>query len=410
LKVALIAVTALGCSTVQPPRYYAATATMIPVEEPSPPTDTFQKTVQNAGEILHKDGLFVGFVPPAPCRAGTASPGTIAAIHESQCQLLMTALEKAASDRGYRVLNWNQLQGDPYRAASEKNVDLLFVMEELSIRTPSSEPYEIAAVRFSELKSDSYREPYHMRNSLAVEARCKAEFAHQTRKMKSDTGEVTGMTMSVKLVSAQDGVSQWSYRHSVDREKKAALEKTEKDLYYAAQGHKTRGVGKIVMAGVFAGIGIASAVVGARLYEGGTSLVIRNVGVGLSWFTILPFAIAIPVGSVGIYHEAKAPVYDAPEDIVCRNASIGINPLLSPDEAAADEADSLSMKDETTLAATSSSGGAFLQKNDSYLVDELVTHFYTALNTLSREYVPPSEPPPDPSKSIIIDVYEEAKP
>ena len=237
----------------------------------TPPADDIRRAVPTAGALLHKEGVLVGFAPPGICRGVTPAPEGLEAAVDEQCQTLMIGLEKAASIRGYRVLDWNLLRVDPYRTASERDIDVLFIVDDLTIRAKQADRFEIAEISFSEQKSATRREKYPLDNALAVGARCKSIFSEREKAMTVSTGEVTGVTAALKMVDVQNGISQWYYRHSEELERPSAPETTRNDLYYLSRGTKKRGISKLVVGTIFTGIGIASAVVGAQLYQDGTS-------------------------------------------------------------------------------------------------------------------------------------------
>ncbi len=387
---AVLTAVLFGCGTEMSPRYYAATGAMVLKPDTPPPADVVERTMPDAGALLHKGDLFIGFVPPPLCRNSASAGGGPSAGDDLRCQTLMAALETTAGDRGYRVLNWVQLLGDPYRTAADRNVDLLFVVEELAVHRQSGGKYEISDIKFAELKDADTKEPYRMANALAVGARCKSEFSELNKPTKAEESRVLGVTITLKMVSVRDGVSQWFYRHSAAHETKEIPEKKEADLFYISRGQKKRGISKIVVGTVFTGIGIATAVVGSRLNRYGTSFSTRNAGVGLAWASILPFAIALPITTVGIYREAKPAEYEPPEKVVCRSEPLSGNPFSVQGAADENAAVSMSLSNETSKEKTDSKP----ESNDTVLIEELVTHFYTELNELIRSSEPPKEPTP----------------
>ena len=125
----------VGCGTSQVgKRYYVARATVKKVVPEQPPDD-IREEVSAAGEILKNGTATVGFFPSNNCRKATA-PTTQATGLQTltpECAMLLPILEEQAEEQGYNVVRWTRFGTNPWIAAKEMNLDVLFIVDDVTL-------------------------------------------------------------------------------------------------------------------------------------------------------------------------------------------------------------------------------------------------------------------------------------
>jgi hypothetical protein len=384
----------VGCAPREiPPRYFVATSIM---ERTSavPPEDDVRKVVPWAGSLLKSGKATVAFLPPDWCTFEKDAENRRVEMEKKVCLTLAAALENRAAENGYRVVDWRRLKTDPYGVAKQEQIDALFVIDELSVQTPSADHFSVTHIDFTEQVFAERRAPVEIGNQKSVTARCMgAEKARQRR--NADQTMVTGASLSLKMVSATDGTTMWFYRHGSSR--KSSLNKTTADYYYLSEGSKKTKKDKLAWGIVAASLGIAAAVAGAHLNDHGTSLAQRNIGFGLAWASVVPLTAGIAMTTVGLVSVLKRPVYESPDDVICARPPFFDNPLASQsaDENRTDQGmgDLENKEPESPEIAQTD-----VSPSRSMIVDEIADHFFAAMQQLSldRAVAPPPPPAPPP--------------
>lgn len=160
-----------------------------------------------------KQATSLAFNPPDACsdvKAAGAGASEVGNVMRLQCGVLMTELEAAATRAGFSVLSWQTLRGG--RAidyAREKNVDLLFEVNDLSFDLPVQDLYSVSNVAFFEAKAEGgVRQPLVVPDAMGTARRCQEQY------WKAATPAQT-VTLDVKLVSVNDGRVRWTYRDTL---------------------------------------------------------------------------------------------------------------------------------------------------------------------------------------------------
>jgi hypothetical protein len=194
--------------------------------------------------------------------------------------------------------------------------------------------------------------------------------------------------LSLKMVSVADGEAQWFYRHSASTD--TAAEKETVDYYYLSEGTKKTKKKKLVWGLLAASLGVSAAVVGARVNENGTSFAQRNMGFGLAWASVLPLTIGIAMTTAGLVAQAKPPIYQSPDEVLCARPPFFENPFVSQ-PVPADE------KGESPVL-------------HSTLIDGIADHFFETVRTLSLDIaVQPPAPAPSPAEATVLPSAKEGQ-
>lgn len=381
---------AFGCAAREiPPRYFVATVTaesqpVIPIK------DEVRKVVQAAGALLETGRASVSFLPPPWCAGATDSPR--AQREQKECLALIAALEKKAALSGYRVVDWRRLQSDPHNIAKKEAVDALFVIDDISINKTDTDGLSVTDVQVTEQISVDRRIPATLENRRIVIARC--DGAIRARQRRGGEGhKITGLSLSLKMISPADGTAQWFYQHGESVENPIVTESS--DYYYLSEGTKKTKKGKIAWGVTALSLGVAAVVSGVHLNEEGTSFATRNLGFGLAWVSILPLTIGLTMTMVGVVAQAKPPVYQSPDEVVCARPPFTENPFALqgvPDTARAEG-------DGSTLS-------------DSVLQDKMADHFFAAVAVLQADTagrppeakIPPAAEVKAPADSASVQV------
>jgi hypothetical protein len=213
---------------------------------------------------------------------------------------------------------------------------------------------------------------------------------------------MTGATLSLKMISVEDGSAQWFYRHSVENE--AVGDTQTVDYYYHSEGTKITKGDKIAWGLAVTSIGVASAVIGARLNEHGDSFAKRNIGFGLAWASILPLTVGTTLTIIGIAAQAKKPVYETPDKVLCARPPVTENPFEA--QHARFDADAPEENADDTYGPSQQFGPSSPQKKH-LVVDALADHFIAEVTRLSEDR---TRRPPDEYHTPAAETTEEASP
>ncbi len=397
VNIALVIATICGCNLNQvPSKYFVVSASMEERLEKIQ-NNYSEKSREFTDEILAKDNLTVGFIPPQSCLETGPSSSNQMRLNEIRCQSLVSQLEKTAATQGYNVIDWKLIHTDPYRSAVERKIDLLFMVEEFIADTKQGKKFIVTDLEYSEQQSAAKVKPYSDNNDRNLNKRCKAVFESRKQSPIDEKGEIASMGFSAKMILVENGLSQWFYRRTISLDAEdIAPEKQINHVYYLSRGAKERGISKIVTGSVFIVLGLASSIAGSQVREKGTSLVRRNVGVGLSWFAIIPYAIGIPIAGVGVFREAAPTEYEPAENIICKADPIWENPFLLSDESSENK----SSKNQSQSNTDHISEQLQQTENDSLLIDALVKDFFSHLDMLKTKDTSPPVESTEPIPSI----------
>jgi hypothetical protein len=200
----IVAIAAGACSS---PRYYAVAHQQsqdVPeFRDGEPPNDQAMRELAR--------GTTVAFFPPDACLDRRSAPtGTERdeRVLRLQCGTVMTDLEKAAIAAGFEVVSWQSLRGSgqPIEYAKQKNVDLLFEINELDtvdVRDRDDQQQLI----FFEHRGRGDDAPIAVGPGVAE--RCRRATADPTM-------SIVGLSasMDVKMVGVSTGRVLWSYRNT----------------------------------------------------------------------------------------------------------------------------------------------------------------------------------------------------
>ncbi len=313
-----------GCGAKEiPPRFYVASVTLSDAAaEPLP--DENRGAVPQGARPGGSPRVSVAFVPPSWC-AGEDGSSRNSIWELKACVSTVAALERRASEAGYRVVDWRLVMRNPTEAAVREHLDALFLIENIEMKKASSEDAAVSKIEYAEQVSGDKRVPAALENLKMVNARCDGAMrVRQRRRANSD--ELLALSLSLKMVSVKGGDAEWFYQHGVRRE--GEVSDDVQDYYYLSEGTKTTKRGKLAWGLTALAAGTAAVVAGVRLNEDGTSFATRNLGFGLAWASVLPFAVGLTLTTVGIVAEAKKPVYQPPDDVLCARPPFVENPLL----------------------------------------------------------------------------------
>ena len=342
-------------------------ASLRPTEQ-GPTEDEVRKASPLAGNLLRSGRATAAFIAPPWC---DASGGERSDMRQRACLALVGDLERKAAVAGYRIVDRRRLQPNLYEAAAREGVDVLFIIDELSVRTAATEQLDVSRFDFSEQTSASTRSPVNLQNPSIVNARCEAALKARKRRTTIQD-DVTGIAMSVKMVSVSDGAAAWFYRRGVRDE--GAGEIDSNAFYYLSEGTKKTKPKKLVGGILSLSIGIATVASGTYMNQNGTSFVSRNLGAGLAWASIIPLTVGAILSTVGIVAQAKPPVYQSADEVLCAKPPYTENPFGGGSASA----------DQSALSGPPAPIGPS-QRGDTEVTARLVDDFFSALNTLSRD-------------------------
>ena len=195
------AAAAAGCAST---RYYGVRhdqAQSVPELQRTDPPDA-----QAVGELRHS--TTIAFFPPDSCLDRRSAPtGTQRdeQLLRLSCGTAMTDLEKAAIAAGFEVVSWQSLRGSgqPIEYAKQKNVDILFEINELDT-VDVQDRDDSQRLVFFEHRGEG--------DSPIVVGR---DVAERCRRATADpTMHIIGLSASldVKMVAVGNGRVLWSYR------------------------------------------------------------------------------------------------------------------------------------------------------------------------------------------------------
>ena len=369
--IALNLILSIGCTTNVPPRYYMATAKLEQHSQVDPKLDT-QKLDQAAGNLLSYGKAVIAFVPPQWCIQGTPDDSEKRLFSRSQCLSLIEVLENKTRESGYTVVNSKKFHIDPRSVAKQEKVDVLFIIDDLTIH--STKKTDVKDPQFAIQSSLAERSNANIvkEHLSAITNRCTTSFRayHKSSRPFSDT--ITGVTLSMKMVSGKDMSSKWYFSDTITLPHDAS---SNPELYYLSAGKKEQAIGRLIAGTLLTGLGITAVVVGKRMNDHGESFVKRNAGFGLAWASVVPFGVGLPLGVIGLVKTVKPPEYQQPIDVLCVGEPMDRNPFLNSD-----------------TSSNQTRSNEKLRQINLPLSD----HFLRALATLQSERVQIAPPPVEP--------------
>lgn len=351
-------------------RYYLAQATVKKEMQTQQPDEIREETAA-PGEILKNGTATVGFFPGNGCQsaASPTAPPAVANGVTAECAILLPILERKATEAGYTVVPWSRFGTNPWIAAKAMSIEVLFVVEGVTIQWSTPESYRISALAFAEQKDASRQETIEMGNVETVAQRCRSTFELYFP-MDNLPAKVEGVTVDIQMLAAEDGSTQWQFKKSKRTPEQAPSVNT---LYFQSTGTKKRGLGGGIVGAIFTAMGVGAVAAGSVYNVKGTTLTTRNVGAGVAWGSAILFGIGLPLGVVGLVRERRDPVYPSAEAVMCATDRVVRDPFgdqVAP--AAPSPEDQQQLIVESTRLAT------------TYL-EELSTQFFAEVEKLRLE-------------------------
>lgn len=366
----LLQALSVACTTLAPPpalpdpTHYVASVTL---SQTSAPGGTrLVGDPQEARQLL-RPGSTLAFVPPAECSA--AAPPTY-------CSSLMSALEEAAAEAGYRVVSWRMLDGATTRGRRRASPSA--VVEIVHYESGAARPLQVRETKidFYEQRSRDARSPLVLPDVDEVAQRCMTTVQEVT----GSNVDLPVARLEAKVSSPESGEVLWFYDEQV------RLEGTEAasglDLYYTARprrvpdnrardleiaGWSTAGVGALTL-----GIGTYTTV---ATYE--TDLGLALIGVGAT-----AMVTGLIVAAVGIRRTRNNPagrvLIPAAETVICNSIPSARNPF---DPKAADQAPDLREGSSARFSEILGFDRATLER---LLIEESTRSIMLALGTLAE--------------------------
>lgn len=241
------------------------------------------------------------------------------------CGVLMSALEMAAATEGYSVVDWNQLKGppSPRQHAIDQKVDVLFVVDELSVN--ARRPDQYSTITFSQQISPQERAPVSLPDVTLVGDRCKQQLT-----APGGNSAIESATLALKMVSVVDGHAQWFYRRTVVPREQPPV---TRDLFFSAAPVKKSGRGLIIAGAVLTAVGATALGLGISMVKdsspGSGIQITGDILAPVGGAAILSSIIVTVVGSV---RETRDPVYSLPEEVLCVGRGSTTSPLTASRE------------------------------------------------------------------------------
>lgn len=369
----LLAMGSMACATSVPPRYYMASAKLEQHSQVDPNL-TIQKLDPAAGSALGPGKATIAFVPPQWCIQGTPDDSEKRLFSRAQCLSLIEMLENRARSEGYTVVDSKKLHIDPPSVAKQERIDALFIIDDLVIH--SSKKTDVKEFQFAIQSSLAKRTDANIaqEHASAIKNRCTTAFReyHKSNQPFADT--ITGVTLSMKMVSVKDMSSKWYFNDTITTAHETSF---HPELYYLSPGKKERPIGRLIAGTVLTSLGIAAVAVGKRMNDHGESFVKRNAGFGLAWASVIPFGVGLPLAALGLVKTVKPPEYQQPINVLCVGAPMDRNPFLNTDDP---------------------SSNLLIAEKHQQINVPLSDHFIQALGTLQLERVQVALPTLIPAK------------
>ena len=385
----------IGCSRQLPPKYFVTSTTIERTSE-KPKENLIEKVAPTAGNLLEGGKATIAFLPPNWCEGGETDAKRHSETERNICLSFVSDMEKRAAVHGFTVVDWRLFKQNPHEEAKRQQLDALFIIEDLQVKDASTDITQVREITFSNQVSKSRREPLKPDNEASVRSRCRAALAARER-YRRKTDDITNMTVAIKMVSPRDGTAKWFYRHSVDDDNRPT--KTTIDDYYLSEGSKKTKVGRLVSGVLFSSIGISGIVAGSQLNKNGDSFARRNIGFGVAWLSTLPLTVGLILTTVGIVAQAKPPVYQPPDTVICAREPLEENPMqgTAPEKAPVDEGPvrQAPLKETTEPETTPQ------EPETPPQVETLAKHLFGEITALSLDRT--FEPVPTPSDALPTD-------
>ncbi len=258
-----------------------------------------------------KAAVSLAFNPPDACsdvKAAGAGATEVNNVMRLQCGVLMTELEAAATRAGFSVLSWQTLRGG--RAidyAREKNVDILFEVNDLSFDIPVQDLYSVTNMAFTERPAaGGAQRPLVVPDTMTTARRCQEQY------WKAATPAQT-VTLDVKMVSVSDGRVRWTYRDTMSDDLGQRLQVRRSWLAQPEQS----GSGLITLSGVAVGAGLGLILIPvldppSTAKEEATAETLRLIG-----------GVSIGVGVAALITSFILPKsYPEPDALICQGPAI----------------------------------------------------------------------------------------
>lgn len=313
-----------------------------------------------------KTATSLAFNPPDACsdvKAAGAGATEVNNVMRLQCGVLMTELEAAATRAGFSVLSWQTLRGG--RAidyAREKNVDILFEVNDLSFDIPVQDLYSVTNMAFTESPAaGGAQRPLVVPDAMGTARRCQEQY------WKAATPAQT-VTLDVKMVSVNDGRVRWTYRDTMSDDLGQKLQVRRSWMAQPEQG----GSGLLTLSAVGVGAGLAFILIPvldppSTAKEEATAETLRIIG-----------GVTIGVGVAALITSFVLPKsYPPPDALICQGPSIEDQRQQQP-QAMNTSGASISFNEQQTLKG----GGS--EQARRRLLNAVIEKFIASVQAMKR--------------------------
>ncbi len=343
---------------------------------------------QVLNERVHEDmkakSLTIAFYPPENClntRAGPSGSAQQAEVLGLRCGVLMTEMETKAAQAGYAVVSWQLLKDAsvPLQQARDLDVDLLFEVNELAVNERNEGESLTTAINFFEQAGTAPRTALEVADARVVGQRCDASVGQSFKGNARDFA-----TLSVKLVSVQDGRALWFYQRSMgDVENEA---QTSYDAYYESKPRIVKprlpnfeAAARLLFLGAVSSLTASALPMSERFAgDGGSVQLERALQIGGGTL------IVAGVGVVTAMNYSSRPTlkYPLADDILCvgaHSAGPKIGPIEPPSESVSAESTAGTGYQSTRVKTGDRDARS---ERQSELIKRLVLDFLTELERL----------------------------